>query len=176
MVSRKEAKQYAAKLDSIANEVQENYAQYGMNRKAAHAFCLNLDRVSDSLERLVHAVADTDFPETDLEDFSYNYDIADDVEASTYLTEADLEEYDDILEDVEVYDDLEDGVEHFASTQESNWYTRSKSANAPASNWYEASKNKTATNWYEESKTSKTNRQASRGVSLSNNWYTRGEY
>lgn len=43
---------YTRRLDTIANDVQENWRSYGMNKRAAYDFCLQVDHLSDRLEQM----------------------------------------------------------------------------------------------------------------------------
>jgi hypothetical protein len=53
MLNKKEVLVYTKRLDKLATTIQENYQEMGFTKDAAYDVCLQLDTISDRLEKLL---------------------------------------------------------------------------------------------------------------------------
>lgn len=76
MLTRKEVLAYTKRLDTLAGDVQENWREYGLNKKAAFDFCLQVDTISDRLEKIAGVDKRADVLEQDADEpYLKYYDI-----------------------------------------------------------------------------------------------------
>lgn len=156
---RVSAKEITARLDKIANLVEERYAQLGMSRREAYDFCLYLDKTSDLIEEeelleeedrdAAVLIREEDEPYMDTFENAHEPIIVQ--EDEPYMDAFEEDPHTQLIEDEELTP-LSDGTEITAG---GNWYEQPSQRSASLNyNWYDAPTARRASsrrqgNWYE---------------------------
>lgn len=185
MLSMKQAKSYTSELDKLADDIESNFSEYGLNRREARDICYRIDYLSDKIERTAAKKKEAVGIETE-EDEPYMdwYDVGGVVDDQQDADEPYMDQFDVADAENQFGAPLEgeterqlknsppmDQVEETPrQASEDNWYERSK-REASGDNWYERSKRQDRTsssddNWYERSK--------KKSSETADNWYDRG--
>lgn len=152
MLKKASVKKCTKRLDKIASEVQSNWQDLGLTKKAAFNFCLKVDQISDHLEKMAGMDPISDVLEMeDDEPYMTNYETGG---AAPGEREDDEPYMDHFLDDTgdefggpmegETSEELQgtkdawwDDVDVESSwNDEDNWYDREASHQEEGSNWY----------------------------------------
>jgi hypothetical protein len=178
---KKQIESFTERLDKVANQIEENWEEYGMTKREAYDICLGIDRVADAIEDSEHedmeeideeeaeAITmerDGDEPYLDYYDEGGVLDNQQDADEDymDHYDRADAEDQFDYPLEGETGEELQGHPKKDSSSR--NWYEDSKTSSS--GNWYGDSKTSSSGNWYEGGGSSKT---ASRRSDWSGNWY-----
>ena len=166
MLKKASVKKCTNRLDKIANEVQNNWQDLGLTKKAAFNFCLKVDQISDHLEKMAGLDPISDVLEMeDDEPYMENYetggaapgDREDDEPYMDHYLDDTSDEFGSPMEGEtseelqgrkDAWDDDWDDFDQDVDV-ESSWYGQDEDTNwydKEASNWYEEGK---GSNWYD---------------------------
>jgi hypothetical protein len=192
-MSRRRVVAYIDRLDSLANDLEYNHAEYGLSKRAGEKLAFEIDKIAEDMEDKKEEATEEAMEEVEEEDKEsivmeqdpdepYNgyYDIGGTMMDSQDPDEPYMNWYDE--EKGNEFDNPyggETGEELMGherrESSRSNWYDREKSSSSQSgSNWYEdrktsktSSTGSDASNWYDKRK------QSSRSESgeESSNWY-----